>query len=46
MNEQIARLIKKLSKIRGNDPISRARKAALLAEIARENLPYVYTGNC
>ena len=35
MNEQIARLNKKLSKIKGDDPISRARKAALLAEICR-----------
>lgn len=35
MNDQIARLNKKLSKIKGNDPISRARKAALLAEICK-----------
>ena len=35
MSDQIARLMKKLSKIKGNDPISRARKAALLAEICR-----------
>ena len=35
MNEQIARLNKKLSKIKGDDPISKARKAALLAEICR-----------
>jgi len=35
MNDQIARLNKKLSKIKGNDPISRARKKALLAEICK-----------
>ena len=35
MNDQIARLNRKLSKIKGDDPISRARKAALLAEICR-----------
>lgn len=35
MNDQIARLNKKLSQIKGNDPISRARKAALIAEICR-----------
>ena len=35
MNDQIARLNKKLSKIKKNDPISRARKAALLAEICK-----------
>ena len=35
MNEEIERLNKKLKKIKGNDPISRARKAALLAEICR-----------
>ena len=35
MNDQIARLNKKLSKIKGDDPISRARKAALIAEICR-----------
>ena len=35
MNEQIARLNKKLAKIKGDDPISRARKAALLKEICK-----------
>ena len=35
MNDQIARLNKKLSQIKGNDPISRARKAALIVEICR-----------
>ena len=35
MNDQIARLNKKLSKIKGDDPISRARKAVLIAEICR-----------
>jgi len=33
MNEQIERLNKKLSKIKGTDPISRARRAALLLAI-------------
>ena len=31
--EEIRRLNKKLQKIKGNDPISRARKAALLVAI-------------
>jgi len=35
MNDQIARLNRKLSKIKGDDPISRARRAVLLAEICR-----------
>jgi len=35
MNEQIARLNNKLKKIKGNDPVSKARKAALLREICR-----------
>lgn len=35
MNEQIARLNKKLAKIKGDDPISKARKTALLKEICR-----------
>ena len=30
MDEQIRRLNQKLAKIKGNDPISRARKTALL----------------
>lgn len=33
MNEQIVRLTKKLNKIKGDDPISRARRAALLLAI-------------
>ena len=33
MDEQIRRLNQKLSKIKGNDAISRARKAALLKAI-------------
>ena len=33
--DQIARLNQKLAKIRGTDPISKARKAALLREICR-----------
>lgn len=33
MDEQIRRLNQKLAKIKGNDPISRARKAALLKAI-------------
>lgn len=35
MNDQLERLYQKLKKIKGNDPISRARKAALLIEICR-----------
>jgi len=35
MNDEIARLNQKLKKIKGNDPISRARKAALIQEICR-----------
>jgi hypothetical protein len=35
MKDQIARLNQKLAKIRGTDPISKARKAALLREICR-----------
>lgn len=35
MIDQIARLTKKLQKIKGDDPISKTRKAALLAEICR-----------
>jgi hypothetical protein len=30
MEEQIRRLNQKLAKIKGNDPVSRARKAALI----------------
>ena len=33
MNEELKRLNKMLKKIKGNDPISRARKAALLRAI-------------
>lgn len=33
--EEIRRLTKKLQAIKGNDPISRARKAALLRAIER-----------
>lgn len=33
MNEQLIRLNQKLAKIKGNDAISRARKAALLKAI-------------
>lgn len=35
MEEKIARLNKKLHNIRGNDPISRARREALILEIYR-----------
>ena len=35
MSDQIARLTRKLQKIKGDDPISKARKAVLLAEICR-----------
>lgn len=35
MDEQIRRLNKKLAKIKGNDPISRARKEALLLAICK-----------
>ena len=35
MNEQLARLYNKLKKIKGNDPISKARKAALMREICK-----------
>ena len=35
MNDQIARLNQKLKKIKGDDPISRARKAALLLAICQ-----------
>ena len=33
MNDELRRLIQRLQKIKGNDPISRARKAALLKAI-------------
>ena len=33
MDDEIRRINQKLKKIRGNDPISRARKATLLAEL-------------
>lgn len=33
MNDELRRLIQRLQKIRGNDPISRARKTALLVAI-------------
>ena len=35
VNDQIARLTKKLQKIKGNDPVSKARKAALMLEICK-----------
>ena len=35
MDEKIAKLNKKLLNIRGNDPISRARREALILEIYR-----------
>lgn len=35
MEEKITRLNKKLRAIRGNDPISRARREALILEIYR-----------
>ena len=35
MEEKIAKLNKKLRNIRGNDPISRARREALILEIYR-----------
>lgn len=35
MDEQIRRLNEKLAKIKGNDPVSRARKAAIMREICR-----------
>ena len=33
VNDELRRLIQRLQKIKGNDPISRARKAALLKAI-------------
>lgn len=33
MGDELRRLIQRLQKIKGNDPISRARKAALLKAI-------------
>lgn len=35
MNDQITRLMQKLKKIKGDDPISKARKAALLLAICQ-----------
>jgi len=35
MDEEIRRLMQRLAAIRGNDPISRARRAALTLEICK-----------
>ena len=35
MDEEIRRLNERLRKIRGNDPISRARRIAIMEEICR-----------
>lgn len=35
MEEEIRRLNERLKKIRGNDPISRARRIAIMEEICR-----------
>ena len=35
MNEEIRRLNQRLQRIKGNDPISRARKEAIMREICR-----------